>query len=181
MHDYANFASPLPHPGEVLREDYMAPMGLTPGALARAMGLKDRTRIERISRGLQPITADTALRLAKVLGTSPEFWMNMQAAHELSVAAIAAGDELANLKPVAASTETVEPLDEPEPHLLGRRIPVPGATCWLDVEAVSTWADNRRLWVLELKGPAPVVMTFREAIETGKLPTVNEPRARQPH
>lgn len=92
--DYSEFTSPLPHPGEILREDYMLPLGLTPGALAKAMGLKDRTRIERLSRGTQPVTADTALRLGRVFGTSPQFWINLQTAHDLSAAAIAARDEL---------------------------------------------------------------------------------------
>ena len=68
-HDYANFASPLPHPGEILREDFMVPLNLSAGAVARAMGLRDRTRIERLSRERQPVTADTALRLARVFGT----------------------------------------------------------------------------------------------------------------
>ena len=59
------------------------------------MGLKDRTRIERIVREKQPITADTALRPSKVFGTSAEFWMNLQAGQDLSKAAIASRDELA--------------------------------------------------------------------------------------
>ncbi|HEY2752673.1 HigA family addiction module antitoxin [Phenylobacterium sp.] len=96
--DFANFASPLPHPGEILREDFMAPMGLTAGALARAMGLKDRTRIERVSREAQPVTADTALRLGRVFDTSAQFWINLQTQHDLSVAAIAAREELSSLK-----------------------------------------------------------------------------------
>jgi antitoxin HigA-1 len=97
MHDYSAFKSPLPHPGEHLREDILPEYGLTPGRLAKAMGLKDRTRIERIMREKQPITADTALRLAKVFGTSAELWINMQTAHDLSVAAIAARADLAAL------------------------------------------------------------------------------------
>jgi addiction module HigA family antidote len=97
-HDFANFAEPLPHPGELLREDYLPGYGLTAGALARAMGLKDRTRVERIVREKQPITADTALRLAKVFATTPQFWINLQTAHDLSKAAIAHRSELANIK-----------------------------------------------------------------------------------
>ena len=100
QHDYGNFASPLPHPGEILREDYMAPLGLTPGALARAMGLKDRTRIERLSRERQPVTADTALRLGKVFNTSAQFWINLQTAHDLSVVAIRAREEIAAIQPL---------------------------------------------------------------------------------
>lgn len=95
-----NFVSPLPHPGEHLREDYMLPLKLTAGALAKAMGLKDRTRIERIAREKQPITADTALRLARVFGTSPQMWINLQTNHDLSVAALAVKDELEAIKPL---------------------------------------------------------------------------------
>ncbi len=99
-YDYSDFAAPLSHPGEHLREDYLPEYGLTPGGLARAMGLKDRTRIERIVREQQPITPDTALRLGKVFGTSAEFWMNLQIHHDLSVAAIKARDDLATIKPL---------------------------------------------------------------------------------
>jgi addiction module HigA family antidote len=64
------------------------------------MGLRDRTRIERVVRGAQPVTPDTALRLARVFGTSPQFWMNLQAQHDLSTAAIASRDELAAIRPL---------------------------------------------------------------------------------
>ena len=89
---------PLPHPGEHLREDYLPEYGLTPGRLASLMGLKDRTRIERLVREKQPVTADTALRLGRVFGTSAQFWMNLQASHDLSVVAIAKAAELAAIK-----------------------------------------------------------------------------------
>lgn len=92
------FERPLPHPGEHLRDDFLPEYGLTAGALAKAMGLKDRQRIERLVRGRQAVTADTALRLARVFGTSPSFWMNLQASHDLSVAAIAKAGELAEIK-----------------------------------------------------------------------------------
>lgn len=95
-----DFATPLPHPGDVLREDFLPDFGLSAGALAKAMGLKDRTRIERLIRAQQPVTADTALRLGRVFGTSAQLWLNMQAAHDLSVAYIAKKEEIANLKQV---------------------------------------------------------------------------------
>jgi addiction module HigA family antidote len=98
--DYARLASPLPHPGELLREDYLPEFGLTAGALARAMGLKDRTRVERLVREQQPVTADTALRLARVFGTTPDFWINLQTAHDLSAAAIRTRDELLAIQPI---------------------------------------------------------------------------------
>ena len=87
-HDYTAFERPLAHPGEHLREDYLPGFKLTAGALAKRMGLKDRTRIERLVREQQPVTPDTALRLARVFRTTPEFWMNLQAQHDLSKAAI---------------------------------------------------------------------------------------------
>jgi len=65
------------------------------------MGLKDRTRIERLVREQQPVTPDTALRLARVFGTTPEFWLNLQAQHDLSKAAIAHREELAKIGALA--------------------------------------------------------------------------------
>jgi addiction module HigA family antidote len=98
--NYSDFRSPLPHPGEHLREDYLPDYGLSAGALAKAMGLKDRTRIERLVRETQPVTPDTALRLSKVFGTTADFWMNLQAQYDLSAAAIAARDELKTIRPL---------------------------------------------------------------------------------
>ena len=102
-HDYTAFTEPLAHPGEHLREDFLPEFGLTPGALAKAMGLKDRTRIERLVRGAQAVTPDTALRLGVVFGTSPEFWMNLQNQHDLSTAAIAHRAELAEIRSIVAA------------------------------------------------------------------------------
>jgi antitoxin HigA-1 len=96
------FVSPLPHPGEVLREDFMAPLRLTAGALARAMGLKDRTRIERLIRELQPVTPDTALRLERVFGASAQFWLNLQAQHDISKILMTHRDELRAIQPLKA-------------------------------------------------------------------------------
>ena len=59
------------HPGEVLREEFLVPLGLSPGALAKAMGVP-RTRVERIAAESTGVTADTALRLSKALGTSAQ-------------------------------------------------------------------------------------------------------------
>lgn len=73
------------HPGEVLREEFLVPMKLSPYAVARACGVP-RTRIERLAREETPITADTALRLARYFGTSAELWMGMQAQYELETA-----------------------------------------------------------------------------------------------
>jgi antitoxin HigA-1 len=71
------------HPGEVLREEFMGPLGLTAYAVAKHCGDIPRTRIERIVEEKVGITADTALRLAKFFGTTPEFWLNLQSRYEL--------------------------------------------------------------------------------------------------
>jgi addiction module HigA family antidote len=102
VRDYTTFATPLAHPGEILREDYLPAFKLSAGGLARAMGLKDRSRIEQLVREQRAVTADTALRLAKVFGTSPEFWMNLQAQHDLSRDAIANREALADIEPLRA-------------------------------------------------------------------------------
>ncbi|WP_041545147.1 MULTISPECIES: HigA family addiction module antitoxin [Chelativorans] len=73
--------SPM-HPGEVLREEFMVPYGLTAYALAKACRVP-RTRIERIVREETGITVDTALRLARIFGTTPEFWLNLQNRYEM--------------------------------------------------------------------------------------------------
>ncbi|MYZ49218.1 HigA family addiction module antitoxin [Propylenella binzhouense] len=84
---------PAIHPGEILREDYLVPLRLTPYALAKRLRVP-RTRIERLAAGRTSVTADTALRLARFFGTTPQFWMNMQASHDLAVAAAATKEEL---------------------------------------------------------------------------------------
>jgi antitoxin HigA-1 len=70
------------HPGEVLREEFLIPMKLSAYSIAKACGVP-RTRIERMVREETPVTADTALRLAKALNTTPVFWINMWARHDL--------------------------------------------------------------------------------------------------
>jgi addiction module HigA family antidote len=73
------------HPGELLREDFLAPMGLSANALALALRVPV-TRISEIVRERRGITADTALRLARYFGTSPDFWMKMQMSYDLALA-----------------------------------------------------------------------------------------------
>jgi addiction module HigA family antidote len=90
------------HPGEVLREDFLAPMKLTPYAVARACGVP-RTRIERLAREETPVTADTALRLAKYFGTTPAFWMGIQAQYDLERAADEAAAEIKRIEPIKAA------------------------------------------------------------------------------
>jgi addiction module HigA family antidote len=76
---------PLVHPGEILRDDFLQPMAVSVYGLARALKVP-RSRVNDIVLGRRGITADTAFRLARYLGTSPEFWMNLQARYELDVA-----------------------------------------------------------------------------------------------
>lgn len=70
------------HPGEVLIEEFLKPMGISQNALARAIGVPPR-RINEIVLGKRAITADTALRLARAFGTTPQFWMGLQADYDL--------------------------------------------------------------------------------------------------
>ena len=73
------------HPGEILREEVLAPLGMSVNQLAHALAV-DAARLNEIVRGRRGITADTALRLARYLGTSPEFWMRLQIHYELHLA-----------------------------------------------------------------------------------------------
>ena len=83
--------APPVHPGEILREEFLAPLGLTADAVARRCRVP-RTRIERLARKEVPVTADTALRLGRCFATGPEFWMNLQVMHDLATAAQATPD-----------------------------------------------------------------------------------------
>src|ERR1700704_85562 len=73
------------HPGEVLREEFLVPLKMSAGALAKACGLP-RTRVERIASEQTGITADTALRLAKALGTTAQLWLNLQNDYDIQIA-----------------------------------------------------------------------------------------------
>ena len=79
------FTPPI-HPGEILLHGYLRPLALKPYTLAKKLHVP-RTRIERLVAELTPVTPDTALRLAKFFGTTPQFWMNMQASYDLSTEA----------------------------------------------------------------------------------------------
>jgi addiction module HigA family antidote len=81
------------HPGETLREDFLKPLGLSASRLAMEL-LVPVTRINDIVRGKRAITADTALRLARYFGTTPQFWMNLQANYELEMAQDVRGLEI---------------------------------------------------------------------------------------
>ena len=78
------------HPGEVLLEEFLLPMGISQNALARAAGVPPR-RINEIVLGKRGVTADTAVRLAVALGTSERFWLGLQADYDLEEAHRALG------------------------------------------------------------------------------------------
>ncbi len=73
------------HPGEVLREEFMAPLGLSARALGEAIGVP-ANRLSEIARGRRDVSADTAIRLGRYFDTDARFWLNLQAAHDLSKA-----------------------------------------------------------------------------------------------
>lgn len=81
------------HPGEILKEEFMLPLGLSANRLGTMLGVP-HNRISDLVRGRRGMTADTALRLAKCFGTTPEFWMNLQSAHDLSRAAAESGGDI---------------------------------------------------------------------------------------
>ncbi len=76
---------PPVHPGEILLEDFLNPMGITRYRLAKSIGVPQR-RIDEICAGKRAVTADTAMRLARFFGTDAQSWMNLQAAYDLEVA-----------------------------------------------------------------------------------------------
>jgi addiction module HigA family antidote len=76
---------PPPHPGETIREDILKPLRMSVNQLAKALGIT-AARLNDIVRGRRGITADTALRLARYLGTSAEFWLGLQLAYDLRIA-----------------------------------------------------------------------------------------------
>ena len=90
------------HPGEVLSEEFLVPLGMSVNALAMALRVP-ATRIGAIVKGERSATADTALRLARFFGTSPEFWVNLQAMHDLTKTRRDSGGKIArDVRPRAA-------------------------------------------------------------------------------
>jgi len=89
------------HPGEVLLEEFLNPMGITRYRLAKALGVP-AIRISEICSGKRAITADTALRLARALGTTPGFWLGLQADYDTEEAIKLLGDTLTQVVPLAA-------------------------------------------------------------------------------
>lgn len=92
---------PPVHPGEILREEYMTPLGLSANALARALGVTP-ARVNDIANEKRGITADTALRLARYFGTDAQSWINLQTNYDLECARQELGDALKRIHPRAA-------------------------------------------------------------------------------
>lgn len=93
---------PPVHPGEILHEEFMQPLGLSSNALARAIGVTP-ARVNDIVRGRRGISADSALRLARFFGTSVDVWMNLQHRYDVECARDALGDALENIRPMRAA------------------------------------------------------------------------------
>lgn len=90
------------HPGEVLREEFLEPLGITPAALARALHVSAPT-INDIARERRGVTADIAIRLGRYFDTTAQFWMNLQSDYSLAVALAANGKEIEQeIEPLAA-------------------------------------------------------------------------------
>ena len=89
------------HPGEILLEEFLKPMNISQNKLANAIGVPPR-RINEIVLGKRTITADTALRLAKVFGNSVQFWMGLQDEFEVREARLAIQEQLEQVMPIAA-------------------------------------------------------------------------------
>jgi addiction module HigA family antidote len=90
------------HPGEVLMDEYLEPLGVTQHRLAVAIGVPPR-RINEIVHGKRRITADTALRMARYFGTSERFWMNLQGRYDLEVERDRLVDTLDEITPLKSA------------------------------------------------------------------------------
>lgn len=89
---------PLAHPGEILLEDWLKPLGISQYALAKAIDVPPR-RINEIVKGKRSITPDTALRLAAFFGTDVQSWINLQAHYDTENARVGIADILSNIRP----------------------------------------------------------------------------------
>lgn len=98
------------HPGEILIEEFLKPLGVTQYRLAKNIGVPAR-RINEITQGARSITADTALRLSRFFGTSAQFWMNLQSRHDLAISERSLATLLERVvKPLAGSFRVKKPI-----------------------------------------------------------------------
>jgi len=95
-----------PHPGEILQEEFLEPLGLSQNALAQAIGVP-ANRINEITRGRRGITADTDLRLARFFRLSEGFWLRLQNTYDMMEARRDAGKSLNKIKPYEAHEKGV--------------------------------------------------------------------------
>ena len=91
---------PPVHPGEILLEDFLMPMGITQYRLAKTIGVSQR-RIGEIVAGKRSITADTALRFARFFGTDAQSWMNIQTHYDLEITEEKISDKLVSIRAIA--------------------------------------------------------------------------------
>jgi len=91
------------HPGEVLLEEFLRPMGISVYRLAKETGLS-QTRLGQITRGERNITAETAVKIGRFLNTGPEFWMNLQALYDIEEAERRYGGELKTIHPYSPAS-----------------------------------------------------------------------------
>jgi addiction module HigA family antidote len=89
------------HPGEVLREEFLEPMGVSQYRLAKQIGVP-AMRISEICAGKRSITADTAVRFSRAFGTTPGFWLTLQADYDTEEVLRTRGEELMRIEPLAA-------------------------------------------------------------------------------
>jgi addiction module HigA family antidote len=99
----ADTIMPPVHPGEILLEEFLGPLGVSQYQLANAVDVPAR-RINEIVHGQRRITADTALRLARYFGTSERFWMNLRARYDLEVEKDRLGRALDDIQPLSAGS-----------------------------------------------------------------------------
>ena len=88
------------HPGEILQQDFLVPMGISAYRLAKETYI-DQTRISEILKGKRSVTIDTALRLAKFFGTSPEFWINIQTQYDMEIKSDEISDDLQKINTIS--------------------------------------------------------------------------------
>ena len=98
-----NTVMPPVHPGEILLEEFLQPLGVSQYRLAKAVGVPAR-RINEIVHGQRRITADTALRLSRYFGTSERFWLNLQARYDLENEKDRLGAALDGIRPLSAAS-----------------------------------------------------------------------------
>jgi antitoxin HigA-1 len=94
---------PPVHPGEILQEEFLAPLGVSQYQLAKAVDVPAR-RTNEIVHGQRRITADTALRLSRHFGTSERFWLNLQARYDLEIEKDRLGAALEDIRPLSAAS-----------------------------------------------------------------------------